>query len=43
MSLEKENYHFIRTLPLSFKQFTIQNLKSLHLYNSYFQLFYTSP
>ncbi|HEM3178206.1 TPA: permease [Streptococcus suis] len=27
MSLEKENYHFIRTLPLSFKQFTIQKFK----------------
>lgn len=24
MSLEKENYHFIRTLPINFKQFTIQ-------------------
>lgn len=24
MSLEKENYHFIKTLPISFRQFTIQ-------------------
>lgn len=24
MSLEKENYHFIKTLPINFKQFTIQ-------------------
>lgn len=31
MSLEKENYHFIRTLPISFKQFTIQKFKVIAL------------
>ncbi len=40
MSLEKENYHFIRTLPISFKNLSSKIL-GIGRYNLHFQLYFT--